>query len=249
MKSTELIILIGLWVAILALVFYVARKRRAIPRRVQRELTSKVLDPAYVKNIRKEIHESIENSVNQSLASFVKDNEALHDHLKTMTEKAVVKYIDGAHKKLEGIYVEHANQLAAIISDAETSVNAQVSKFEQQLESIGNEALPAKMKEFSSQLEAIQTQVIPPRVQAFEEKLNDLTLGLVDIKSDITKHSAKYRTQVNQRIVDLVDAQATEVLANYLDASLSGIDFGEQQDIILERLEQNKDALKSELDA
>lgn len=58
---------------------------------------------------------------------------------------------------------------------------------------------------------------------------------------------ADYRTKVLARVKTLVDEQAADLLADYLQSSLQGLELGDQQEFILARLDANKDALFKEL--
>lgn len=71
-----------------------------------------------------------------------------------------------------------------------------------------------------------------------------------DIEALQQEHQAvlgDYRTKVLARVKSLVEEQAADVLADYLQSSLQGLELGDQQEFILARLEANKDDLFKEL--
>ncbi|MFZ1820735.1 MAG: hypothetical protein WAU72_02905 [Acidimicrobiia bacterium] len=249
MDNNVLVILIVVVVNIFLLIFVAMISRIKKRKNFDQHLTDRVLNPKFVESLRDEIHRTIERRVEESLTNFSNTNLSMNEQLKLTSTKAAADFLQNSTKKIENIYAEHADKLSTMTLDAENVLAAQVDKFTQQINQTSAVAIPAQMEKLVIQIQEIQNRVIPARVNDFENKMSEMSLELENIESDISNYLDEYKNQVRERISKIVDEHAVEVLSNYLNASLSGIEFGEQQDFILERLEQNKIALKNELGA
>lgn len=156
------------------------------------------------------------------------------------------EFVNSLRKELE---VSAVNSIQTSLKALQVETDESVKKLHKSSEKLldngvkqAEDELVTAAKAYSSQLTSAGQQA----TTALQQTLTQLDGKLKETSSALSTELERYRTEVNERLHRVVDEQATEVLANYLNESFTGIDLGSQQEVILKRLEQNKEAIKKD---
>lgn len=91
------------------------------------------------------------------------------------------------------------------------------------------------------------TSLVSTSSASLKQNMAMLEKHVADTHTEYEAVLGSYREHVTQRVKQLVDERAADMLAEYLQSSLTGLELGNQQDLILARLDANKAALLEEL--
>lgn len=159
------------------------------------------------------------------------------------------EYVAKLHTTLEKDVAKHvANALTPFAKEMRSLVD--------EIDKESNQTIRASLQKSSAAIE----QATTAQVTALETISKDQTTLLLDhskklqqaldsLSEQQLQYMQTYQQNVMQRVQQLVDEHAASLLANYLNASVQGVEFGDQQEFILERLEANKAAIKKDLAA
>lgn len=152
--------------------------------------------------------------------------------LREQLEKDVQDHVKKALKPLN-------NEVREVIADIKKQTETAIS---QGLRA-NAQALEQSAKDQSTALKA----VIENDAQQLKAKLQALSSSADSLQAESDRVLQDYRSQVLDRVRKLVDEQATDLLAEYLQSSVEGLELGDQQEFIIARLEANKAQLLQEL--
>ncbi len=105
----------------------------------------------------------------------------------------------------------------------------------------------AALREATEEQVAVIKNLVAGDAGSLQQSMVTLQKDIEDLQQEHQAVLADYRTKVLARVKTLVDEQAADLLADYLQSSLQGLELGDQQEFILARLDANKDALFKEL--
>lgn len=144
----------------------------------------------------------------------------VQEHLKKAIkplDKEIAEVVAAIKKQTETAITDSLKANATVLQDSAIEQAAAI-----------NEVIKADTKDLHDAMTSLQSEV---------ETLQTETRQILD----------EYRQQVLARVKQMVDEQAADLLAEYLQSSLQGLELGDQQEFILQRLESNKAALLQEL--
>lgn len=153
---------------------------------------------------------------------------ALREQLEKDVQDHVKKALKPLNKEVQEVIADIKKQTETAISQG-LQANAQ--------------ALEQSAKDQSTALKA----VIETDAQQLKAKLQALSSSADSLQAESDRVLQDYRSQVLDRVRKLVDEQATDLLAEYLQSSVEGLELGDQQEFIIARLEANKAQLLQEL--
>lgn len=156
-------------------------------------------------------------------------------------------FIADLRKQLQEDIQDHVKKAVAPLNKEIDQVLATVKK--DTLESVdqnltANEELLHKA--FQDQIAQVQN-IVSQNSDLIQKSVKDIETDILDIQRQYQDVLGDYRTKVIGRVRQLVDQQAADLLADYLQASLQGVELGNQQDFILQKLEDNKAKFLEEL--
>lgn len=153
---------------------------------------------------------------------------ALREQLEKDVQDHVKKALKPLNKEVQEVIADIKKQTETAISQG-LQANAQ--------------ALEQSAKDQSTALKA----VIETDAQQLKAKLQALSSSADSLQAESNQVLQDYRSQVLDRVRKLVDEQATDLLAEYLQSSVEGLELGDQQEFIIARLEANRAQLLQEL--
>ena len=156
-------------------------------------------------------------------------------------------FIANLRKELEKDVQAHVKAAIAPLTKEVSDVVADAKK-----QTLAN--LDESLKENRAALQqATEEQVVAVKnlvagdAGSLQQSMTTLQKDIEALQQEHQAVLADYRTKVLARVKTLVDEQAADLLADYLQSSLQGLELGDQQEFILARLDANKDALFKEL--
>ncbi len=112
------------------------------------------------------------------------------------------------------------------------------------------EALAASQKTLlestQNQLQGLQTQ-IKHSEQELRGTISTLEQDMAAVQSEYHEVIESYRAKVHGRVKQVIEDRAVELLADYLQQSLQGLELGNQQEFIIGKLNADKERLLQEL--
>lgn len=152
--------------------------------------------------------------------------------LRKELEKDVQKHITASM----GLLTKEVNQVVGAVKQRTIDgVDAALKENRTMLDKATQEEIAALATLVTS-----SSSTLRQSIQALETNVQAMHAEYESVLSD-------YRSQVVERVKHLVDERAADTLATYLQSSLSGLELGDQQDLILARLDANKAAFIEEL--
>lgn len=157
------------------------------------------------------------------------------DFIAALREQLEKDVQDHVKKALTPLNKEVQEVIAGIKKQTETAISQGLQANAQ--------ALEQSAKDQSTALKV----VIENDTQQLKAKLQALSSSADSLQAESDQVLQDYRSQVLDRVRKLVDEQATDLLAEYLQSSVEGLELGDQQEFIIARLEANKAQLLQEL--
>lgn len=216
------VIAIGALTALLMIVAIFAYARKRSTRRAL-NVSSQILTPAYVEQLHNNIYDLVERHIFASIEHLTHNNQLMHEQISRQAHDTAANYIADTNLALAQQYEKHNAELSAMFQHIQTTIETRINALTEQIDEANS------------------------NVQSFNRDLEQLRTRFNTVNEDLSSQEEQYQQEVAMRVASIVDNRAVDVLANYLNESMRGIDFGEYQDTILSRLEENKDALKEEL--
>lgn len=157
------------------------------------------------------------------------------------------EFIAELRKQLESDVQDHVKKalvpLGKEVQEAIVSIKKQTETSIAQGLTANANALEQAAQDHSATLQA----VIEADAKHLHAQMQVLSKSVDSLQVESQALLTEYRQQVLAKVKHLVEEQAADVLAEYLQSSLQGLELGDQQDFILERLEANKTELLAEL--